>query len=48
MDPAGREEIIELSRDLSHNKGMSLLFSSHLLPDVEAGLVLLVRIVGGA
>src|SRR3954463_7233776 len=36
MDPAGREEIIELSRDLSHNKGMSLLFSSHLLPDVEA------------
>jgi ABC-2 type transport system ATP-binding protein len=36
MDPAGRQEIIELSRDLSHNKGMSLLFSSHLLPDVEA------------
>src|SRR5207244_1137426 len=22
--------------DLSHNKGMSVLFSSHLLPDVEA------------
>ena len=36
MDPAGRQEILELSRDLSHNKGMSLLFSSHLLPDVEA------------
>jgi ABC-2 type transport system ATP-binding protein len=36
MDPAGRDDIIELSRDLSHNKGMSLLFSSHLLPDVEA------------
>jgi ABC-2 type transport system ATP-binding protein len=36
MDPAGRQEIIELARDLSHNKGMSLLFSSHLLPDVEA------------
>jgi ABC-2 type transport system ATP-binding protein len=36
MDPAGREEIIELSRDLAHNKGMSLIFSSHLLPDVEA------------
>jgi ABC-2 type transport system ATP-binding protein len=36
MDPAGREEIIELARDLSHNKGMSLIFSSHLLPDVEA------------
>ncbi len=35
MDPAGRQEILELSRDLAHNKGMSLLFSSHLLPDVE-------------
>src|SRR5229473_2458920 len=36
MDPAGREDILELARDLAHNKGMSLLFSSHLLPDVEA------------
>jgi ABC-2 type transport system ATP-binding protein len=35
MDPAGRQEILELSRDLAHNKGLSLLFSSHLLPDVE-------------
>src|SRR5579871_1156047 len=36
MDPAGRQEILELARDLAHNKGMSLLFSSHLLPDVES------------
>jgi ABC-2 type transport system ATP-binding protein len=36
MDPKGREELIGMSRDLAHNKGMSLLFSSHLLPDVEA------------
>jgi ABC-2 type transport system ATP-binding protein len=36
MDPAGREDILDLARDLSRNKGMSLLFSSHLLPDVEA------------
>jgi ABC-2 type transport system ATP-binding protein len=36
MDPAGRQEILELARDLAHNKEMSLLFSSHLLPDVEA------------
>src|SRR5436190_1802623 len=36
MDPAGREELLVLARDLSRNKGMSLLFSSHLLPDVEA------------
>jgi ABC-2 type transport system ATP-binding protein len=36
MDPAGREEVLELARDLARNKGMSLIFSSHLLPDVEA------------
>ena len=36
MDPAGRQEVLELAHDLAHNKGMSLLFSSHLLPDVEA------------
>jgi ABC-2 type transport system ATP-binding protein len=36
MDPAGRQELIDLARDLAHNKGMSLIFSSHLLPDVEA------------
>ena len=36
MDPEGRDEVLELARDLSRNKGMSLLFSSHLLPDVEA------------
>jgi ABC-2 type transport system ATP-binding protein len=36
MDPAGRVEVLELARDLAHNKAMSLLFSSHLLPDVEA------------
>ena len=36
MDPAGRQEVLDLAHDLAHNKGMSLLFSSHLLPDVEA------------
>ncbi|MBY0395390.1 MAG: ABC transporter ATP-binding protein, partial [Thermoleophilia bacterium] len=36
MDPAGRLEILELARDLSRRKGMSLIFSSHLMPDVEA------------
>ena len=36
MDPAGRDELLELARALAHNKGMSLLFSSHLLPDAEA------------
>src|SRR5262245_13376063 len=36
MDPAGRQEMIDLARDLAHGKEMSLIFSSHLLPDVEA------------
>jgi ABC-2 type transport system ATP-binding protein len=36
MDPSGRDDVLELSRDLSRNKGMSLIFSSHLLPDVES------------
>jgi len=35
MDPAGRQEMLELARDLAHGREMSLLFSSHLLPDVE-------------
>ncbi len=47
MDPAGRQEIIELSRDLAHNKGMSLLFSSHLLPDVEAVCTHVIVIAAG-
>ncbi|MGA2582734.1 MAG: ABC transporter ATP-binding protein [Tepidisphaeraceae bacterium] len=47
MDPAGREEILQLARDLAHNKGMSLLFSSHLLPDVEAVCDHIVVLGGG-
>ena len=35
MDPKGREEMLELIRDLAHNKGVDLILSSHLLPDVE-------------
>ena len=35
MDPKGRDEMLELVRDLAHNKGVDLILSSHLLPDVE-------------
>jgi ABC-2 type transport system ATP-binding protein len=35
MDPKGRDEMLDLVRDLGHNKGVSLILSSHLLPDVE-------------
>ncbi len=36
MDPAGRKDMLALAHDLAHHKNMSVLFSSHLLPDVEA------------
>jgi ABC-2 type transport system ATP-binding protein len=35
MDPKGRDEMLELILDLAHNKGVNLILSSHLLPDVE-------------
>jgi ABC-2 type transport system ATP-binding protein len=35
MDPKGRDEMLELVRDLAHNKNISLILSSHLLPDIE-------------
>jgi ABC-2 type transport system ATP-binding protein len=35
MDPKGRDEMLELIRDLAYDKGISLVLSSHVLPDVE-------------
>src|SRR6187551_3829691 len=35
MDPKGRDEMLELIRDIAHNKGLNLILSTHLLPDVE-------------
>src|SRR5204862_7699706 len=34
MDPKGRDEMLELVRDLAHNKGVNVIVSSDLLPDV--------------
>ena len=36
MDPKGRDEMLELIRDITRNKGINLILSSHLLPDVES------------
>jgi ABC-2 type transport system ATP-binding protein len=47
MDPAGRQEVLELARDLAHNKGLSLIFSSHLLPDVESVCDYIIVLGGG-
>lgn len=35
LDPRGRDEMLDLVRDLAHNKGINVIVSSHLLPDVE-------------
>jgi len=35
MDPTGRDEMLALVRDIAARKGMTLILSSHLLPDVE-------------
>src|SRR5260370_22603489 len=35
VDPKGRDEMLEPGRDLARSKGVNLILSSHLLPDVE-------------
>ena len=35
MDPRGRDEMLDLVSDLVRDKGVSVILSSHLLPDVE-------------
>ena len=35
LDPAGREDMLDLIRSISHGKGVNVVVSSHLLPDIE-------------
>ncbi|NOZ87141.1 MAG: ABC transporter ATP-binding protein [Deltaproteobacteria bacterium] len=35
LDPAGREQMLELVDDITHRTGVSALFSSHILHDIE-------------
>lgn len=35
LDPRGREEMLDLIRSVSHGKGLNVIISSHLLPDIE-------------
>jgi len=35
MDPTGRQEMLDLIKDISTDKGIHIILSSHLLPDVE-------------
>src|SRR5687767_12125549 len=36
MDPKGRDDMLSLVRDIAHNKHISLILSSHVMPDVES------------
>jgi ABC-2 type transport system ATP-binding protein len=36
MDPKGREDMLALVRDIAFNKHISLILSSHVMPDVES------------
>src|SRR5688572_25178616 len=35
MDPKGRDEMLALVHDIAHNKKISLILSSHVMPDVD-------------
>ena len=35
LDPRGRDEMLDLVVDITRNKGMNVIVSSHLLPDIE-------------
>jgi ABC-2 type transport system ATP-binding protein len=35
MDPKGRDDMVALVRDIAHERGLNVIVSSHLLPDVD-------------
>lgn len=47
LDPRGREEMLELVRDVSHRQQISVLVSSHLLPDIERTCDDVIVVMGG-
>jgi len=47
LDPAGREDMLELVRSVSHGKGVNVLVSSHLLPDIERVCDRVIVVMGG-
>jgi ABC-2 type transport system ATP-binding protein len=47
LDPKGRDEMLDLIRDVSHGKGLSVVVSSHLLPDIERTCDSVVVMKGG-
>ena len=47
LDPLGREEMLRLVRSISHDKGVNVLVSSHLLPDIERTCDDVIVMLGG-
>lgn len=47
LDPAGRDHMLDLVRDISHHKGINVIVSSHILPDIERVCDTLVVLRGG-
>jgi len=47
LDPAGREEMLDLVKSVSHGKGVDVLVSSHLLKDIERVCDRVVVVMGG-
>ena len=47
LDPAGRVDMLELIRSVTHGKGVNAIVSSHLLPDIERVCDHVVVLVGG-
>ena len=47
LDPSGREDMLDLIKDISHGKGVNVLVSSHLLPDIERVCDRVVVVMGG-
>lgn len=47
LDPQGREEMLDLVHDVSHGKGINVLVSSHLLPDIERVCDRVIVVMGG-
>jgi ABC-2 type transport system ATP-binding protein len=47
LDPRGREEMLELIRSVSHGKGVNVVVSSHLLPDIERVSDQVIVVAGG-
>jgi ABC-2 type transport system ATP-binding protein len=47
LDPAGRDEMLQLIRDISHGKGVNVIVSSHLMPDIEYACDYVIVLHGG-